>query len=123
MVKMETEVLTQEDLGQFTGTERYYSYLMGLKLTDGIKYLADKGKCWWILDAVASYQIKHSKVPFQLWKLEVIENKGKRGAILTMREDSDKPELVKQKIPYTDFPLESIEFYVIDKVVLLPSEY
>ncbi len=116
-------MLTEQSLEQFTGTEKYYNYLCGLKLTDGVHYLATKGKCFWLLDVIASYQPKNSQVPFQLWELEVKEDKDKRGAVITMREDTGKKALVEQKIPYTDFPLQSIKLYVINKVVLLPSEY
>lgn len=28
-----------------------------------------------------------------------------------------------QKIPFTNFPLPKVEFYVTDKTILLPSEY
>jgi len=114
-------MLKEESLVQFTGTEKYYSYFT-LKLTDGVKYLAEEGKCFWLLDIIASYQPKYHQVPFQLWELEVKEDKS---ATVYMREDSDSgyPFLVKQFIPYTDFPLNSIKLYVIDKVVLLPSEY
>jgi len=114
------EVLTEQDLSQFTGTENYYSYLMGLKLTDGVKYMVEKAGAYWLLDAIARAQMKHQSIPFQLW--ELIKD-GKGGAILTMKEDSNQPELVRVKIRYTDFPLERIKLYLIEKVLLLPSEY
>jgi len=40
-----------------------------------------------------------------------------------MKYDSDLPIQIKQRIPYTDFPLEEFECYCIDKVILLKSEY
>ena len=107
------------NLAQFTGTEKYYSYPMGLKLTDGVKYLADKCKCYWLLDIIASYQFKHKDIPFQLWILTVKNNTG----TVTMQEDTETPELVRQVIPYTDFPMDSVKVYCIDKVILSPSEY
>ncbi len=36
-------MLTETDLHQFTGTSQYYLYLAGLKLTDGVKFMADEG--------------------------------------------------------------------------------
>ena len=115
-------MLTEESLAQFTGTEKYYSYF-NLKLTDGVYYLAKEGNCFWLLDIILSYQPKYSQVPFQLWELNIDEAEDKRTAVVTMREDSGKKALVQQRIPYTDFPLDYIKLYVIDKVVLLPSEY
>lgn len=115
-------MLKEENLMQFTGTEKYYSYF-NLKLTDGVKYLADKGECWWLLDVILSYQPEYYQVPFQLWELNIDKEEDKRAAVITMREDSNTKALVTQKIPYTDFPLDYLKLYVIDRVILLPSEY
>ena len=112
--------LTKFDLVQFTGTTQYYKHWLGYNYTDGVQYLAEKGQCYWLLDAIFSYQDDQSHVPFQLWKLDVNPD---RSAILTMREDSDLPALVTQNIPYTDFSLDSIKLYLIDGVLILPSEY
>lgn len=109
------------NLSQFTGTEHWYKHMFGIvTYTDGIKYLADEAQAYWLLDIVASYQPKHKDKPFQIWKLTVNEDKT---AVITMKEDSNKPVLVKQKIAYTDFPLDEIEFYCIDGIMLLKSEY
>ena len=35
--------LTHAALNQFCGTMNYYRYLLGLKLTDGVKFMADEG--------------------------------------------------------------------------------
>lgn len=115
-------MLTEQSLEQFTGTEKYYSYL-NLKLTDGVYYLAKEGKCFWLLDIILSYQPKHRQVHFQLWELNIDEAEDKRTAVVTMREDSGQKALVEQRIPYTDFPLDYIKLYLIDGVILLPSEY
>jgi len=110
-----------ENLSQFTGTENYYPYNFGIMLTDGIKYLADNADCYWLLDIVASYQFNKEleNAPFQIWELKAKNEKG----IVTCKEDSNMPEIVKQKIPYTDFPLAKIKLYLIDGVLMLPSEY
>jgi len=115
----------KQELGQFTGTEHYYNF-MNLKLTDGVKYLAEKGKCWWLLDVILSYQGKLKNVPFQLWevvrKTPEIEGFDFK-ATVTCREDAGLKPLVTQLIPYTDFPLDEVKLYLIDGVILLPSEY
>ena len=121
MENLTTDSTLEQELGQFTGTENYYKFF-NLNITDGVKYLAEKGKCWWLLDVIFSYQPKVGKMPFQLWELKK-SKVDDRKAIVTCREDSDKDPVVAQRIPYTDFPLESIKLYLIDKVVLLPSEY
>lgn len=115
-------MLKEEDLAQFTGTEKYYNYF-NLKLTDGVYYLAKEGECFWLLDIILSYQPKHHNIPFQLWELNIDEEEDKRAAVITMREDSNTKPLITQKIPYTDFPLDYLKLFVIDRVILLPSEY
>ena len=108
-----------EELQQFTGTENYYRHAFGCKYTDGVQYLAENAKAYWLLDAIFSYARKE---PFQIWKLQ-LSPVGDKDAVLTMREDSDTPVIVEQLIEYTDFPIEHIELWLIDGVLILPSEY
>ena len=63
-------MLTETDLDQFTGTSQYYQYMAGLKLTDGVKYIADEAGAYWLLDIIASYQTdaKIRREPFQVWE-------------------------------------------------------
>lgn len=112
-----------EFMSGFTGTEAYHRItVVPLKVTDGIKAVADKAQAYWLFDAIASYQVekKVRDVPFQLWMLRVA---GDKRAILTMQEDMNKKNIVEQKIKYTDFPYGDWKFYLIDGVLLLPSEY
>ena len=113
-------MLTKENLGQFTGTENYYRHWLNFVYTDGVKFMAEKAGAYWLLDAIGSYQPEVKDIPFQLWKLEVAED---NTAVLTMREDSDRPAIITQKIGFTDFPLPEMKLYFIDGVLLLPSEY
>jgi hypothetical protein len=113
----------KHELAQFIGTEKYYYHAIGhFNYTDGIRYLAEKAQCYWLLDLIGSYQlnVKIRKIPFQLWELKVNKDSS---AVATMKEDSDQPVIIKQAIPYSDFPINYIKFYFIDSVLLLPSEY
>jgi len=112
---MEKEELLN-NLAQFTGTEYYYKHFTSGKYTDGVKFLAEKANCYWLLDAIFSYNRKEH---FQLWKLRVNNHKG----VLTMQEDSDTLALITQEFDYTDFPLVSIDLYLIDNILILPGEY
>lgn len=121
-------MLTQTELNQFCGTEHYYRYTGGLKLTDGVKYLAEVAGAYWLLDIIASYQTEQKirNEHFQVWELKLSPDNattGKHEAVATMKTDSDQPELVRQEIEYTDFPLDSVTVWLIDGVMLLPSEY
>jgi len=116
-------MITKYELEQFTGTEQYYKHWTKLMVyTDGVSYLADKGECHWLLDVIASYQIKSEirKTKFQVWEFKKDIN---GGGVVTMKEDKGKPEIVNQKIPHTDFPLNEISLWLIDGVLILPSEY
>lgn len=122
-------------LAQCIGTEGYhFNRLHGKHFvyTDGIRFLLEQAECYWLLDAIFSYRRTEE---FQFWTLEVFKDKT---ALLTMKEDSNSPLLVEQKIHYTTFPLEKIELYAINDhcreieggemeygnrvVLLLPSE-
>ena len=113
----------QSGLAQFHGTENWYKHWLGLLYTDGIKYLAEEAKCYWLIDAIASYQTKkflqdEELRDFQIWRLEVKDNAG----TLICERDTDN-EVLTQKIPYTNFPLAEIKLYLSQKVLMLPSEY
>ena len=110
-----------QDFAMATGTENYYKHCTGNHFTDGVKMMAEKYKAYWLIDVVMSYQYgKIRKVPFQIW--EIVTTDSFR-ATVEMKEDTDQPILVSQKIPYTDFPEGIFKMYYIDNVLLLPSEY
>ncbi len=110
-----------EGLAQCIGTDYHHKHQMtGFKYTDGVLYLAEKAKAHWLVDAIFSYMRKE---PFQVWELEVTEGKSHRRAELTMREDTNRPLKVHQRIGLTDFPLDNVKLWLINGVLILPSEY
>lgn len=117
---LQTGMVLEDELKQFHGTTRYYKNFNGLLFTDGIKHLADRAGCYWLIDLVGSYQPELHGVWFQLWEVEVVED---MSGLVTMREDLGRPVRVRQQIPYTDFPLKEFSFYCVDNVMMLKSEY
>lgn len=122
--------LTQFDLDQFRGgDEKYAHWLRRLVFTEGVHYMANRAGAFWLIDIIASYQI-HKKVKsnkrlqeFQLWELKVKTDKdGRKSAVVTLREDTGEPVVIRQKIEYTDFPLDYIKLYVEGDTLMLPSE-
>lgn len=119
--------LTYQDLRQFTGTENYYRYSLvkGFVYTDGVRYLAQEGGAYWLLDKIFTLQIDpplkayRETDRFQVWKLKVNQDKT---ANLSC-ENGNGTELLNVWLYYTDFPLPEIDLYLIDNVLLLPSEY
>ena len=128
-MKSVAEITT--NMAHAIGTEGYTRHFTKLLVfTDGVNQLREDADCHWLVDAIASYQVEQREVDFQVWELKT--NTEEHTAVLTMKEDTGQPELVRQEIPYTDFPLDSVKFYVqlgsIDGynpvlVLMLTSEY
>lgn len=112
----------QNIIDQSTGTEHYYPHFLGLKMTDGVYGVANAAGAHWLVDIVASYQTKPEikKCGFQVWELKVGDD---NKAVVTMKEDKDEPILIKQDIPYTNFPLREFSMWLIDGILILPGEY
>jgi hypothetical protein len=111
-------------LSHFSGTSSYVrDPLTGLLYTEGIVHLADRAEAHWLITDIGAVFRFHPAVKgvrFQLWILAVDrENK----AVLTCREDSDTPVIYEQKYEYTDFPVGSWKMYLVDGVLMVPSEY
>lgn len=121
LLRESNKKITEQDLSQFTGTEHYYKFWCGVCITDGVKFLTEKGLCWLMTD-ICSYWTdkKIREIPFQVWTLKVESNKK---AELTMQEDSDTPVIIRQNYDFTDCPLKEIKLYLIDGILLLSSEY
>ena len=110
-------------LSQFTGTSAYYRISRRHLLTDGTKYLAEKGACFWMMDAVASHLCEIGTEDwFVLIRVQVSEGRAEM-----IYEDGNGRELARQAIPYTDFALSEITLYAcwdqVHWVIMLPSEY
>ena len=117
----------RNELKQFHGTSAYHKHLFPGKspifLTDGCKYVRDVCKAYWLFDAILSYQCDKilRGVNFQVWELKQLRKD--ISWLLTCREDTGKKPLIMQSIEFSDFPLDYIKIWVIDKIALLPSEY
>lgn len=117
----------KENLGRFYGTEQYWKHGLfsglTLNLTDGCNYLREAASCYWLFDAICSYQRQcmkdESLRDIQFWTLKV--NLPKRRAVLTCERDTDDVAIT-QEIPFTDFPLEEIKIWVENGVCMLPQE-
>lgn len=111
-------------LPHFTGTENYYEHRMfgggRLLLTDGVKYISEEAGAFWLIDAIASYQRKlRSYTGMQVWTLQ---RKNDCEFFLECT-DGNSNRLVYQKIPFSDFCLNSITYWLCEGVLMLKSEY
>jgi hypothetical protein len=104
---------------------QYYSYnLFGLKsyLTIGVYDFIEKNECFWLINAIMSYQIypEMKNENFQVWRLKRKEGGGN---IFTLTcDDGNGNDLQEQEI-FSDFQGNQAVIWYIDNVLLLPSEY
>ncbi len=114
------------ELQGFTGTLNYYKSMFGImKYTDGIKYVADEGKAYWLIDAIESHLMTNKKLRTERMKsltVVMLEKNDDDSALLSFG-DGDGNLIAKQEIPYTDFPEQKIKFYLSNGVLLLPTEW
>lgn len=117
----EQEILNE--LEQNTGTQDYYKIpFSDYVYTDGINDLINKCSCYWLISDTAILLSNKTALqkPFLILNIKVNSDKT---AIITLKEDSDLKPIYEKVYSYTDFNLKEYEFYIIDKVFLLKSEY
>jgi len=115
--------LTKNDLYNFTGTEHYYQHPLfpRYKFTDGVHHVVDKGMALWLLTKILSLTptLPEKVSRFGVWKLKKHEDESAD----LICEDGNCKEVYREKIDYTDFPLDEIEFWMEGEVLILPSEH
>lgn len=116
----EKRLKLDEVFAMSTGSLSYFRHITGGIYTEGVQNVAEIAGAYWLIDDIFSYARKEE---IQFWTLEV---KGAK-AVLTMREDSDRPEIVRREIEFTDFPEGTWKFYVAMQekvpVLMVPREY
>lgn len=113
----------KSDLRHFTGSEQFYHnpLFKGFVYTEGVQYLAEKASAYWLIDHIFANQMLDvlKAQPFQVWNIIVHEN---ASAIINV-EDGNKNKLTFFTLGYTDFPLQEFSLWLVDRTLLLPSEY
>jgi hypothetical protein len=112
------------ELEQFTGTAHYYHNPLypHMNYTDGVKYLAVTVGAYWLLDIIGTEFFPKQKSgewdSFVAIKLAV----GVRSMTISV-QDGNHNEYLHKNIPFTDFPEGEWALWLVDGVLLLPSEY
>src|SRR5436853_6573902 len=106
-----------EELREHISTGELYKHMLGMVITDGIKALCDRFKCYWFIDVVVSYQPELQGKEFQVWRLK---KTGESSAIVTC-DDGNGNILKSQVIEYTDFEPDEATVWVEFNTILLPS--
>lgn len=103
---------------QSNGTETVWKHPLGLTYTDGVRLFAMEHEAYWTLDVVASYLPQLRKFDFLVIYFDVDDGK----CCFHAREDSDLPDVIIQHIPFTDLDV-SVRYYLIDGMLMFPSDY
>ena len=123
-IEQET-TLKQSDLDNFYGSETFFYLPIFRKFvyTEGVKYIAEKGGAYWLLEKIFACQscvAKLSSEPFTTWTLT--KNTVGEGARLVCTDGNEK-ELYAENLIFTDFPLQSLTLWLTNNTLLLPAEY
>jgi len=102
----------------YFGTDTYWKHPYGLLYTDSVKDFCSEKAAYWTLDVVASYRHVFSGYEFLVLWFDVDENR----CSFYAREDTNKPDVIRQEIEYTDMPV-SIKLYLCDGILMFPSDY
>lgn len=115
--------MLKDDLKQFYGTEHYYPITYNVAITDGVKYFADKAEAYWLITDIAINGTMHKELKDE--DFLVIRTRGKTdGGIVVQYEDGNYKPLLLEEYPLSELP-DDAEFtlWMVDNVILLPSEY
>jgi hypothetical protein len=113
-----------KNLKHFTGSDQLARLTRAVLLTEGARYLAEAAECFWLFDVFASHlaTIDGNKEWFTCLKLV----KHNQSASIVI-EDGNGKVLAKQRIEYTDFPLNTFTLYGSWAgkfwVIMLATEY
>lgn len=109
-------------MAHYIGSDVIYRHSLSRgTYTEGVRFVAQELGAYWLLDYIFSVQFTKEVVTqsFQVWKLKRVEESS---AILTL-EDGNGNQVQRYEIAYTDFPLDEMSFWLINNILLLPSEY
>jgi len=82
--------------------------------------VAQEGSAFWLVDKILfTTRAKNNLQEFGVWRLEVNADK----SAMLVCEDGNCHELYREKIEWTDFPLNKIGLYFKNGVLILPSEH
>ena len=120
---MKTAEEIKDLMYSFTGTTAYHEF-SPLKsypvITDGVFAVVEAAECLWFLEIIGHYQGENKKLDpdFQVWKL----TKNADGSAV-IQGFNDVTLIVTHEIDVTVFPLDELEVWLENGVILLPSEH
>ena len=112
------------ELGQFTGTERYYfnPLYQEMNYTDGVNYLAATVGAYWLLDIIGTEFFPKQKSG-EWDSFVVIKLTTEMYSMVIHVQDGNHNEYLHKNIQFTDFPEGEWALWLVNGILLLPSEY
>ena len=112
-----------DELRQFTGSTEFYRHFTGsIIYTEGVKFLAERARLYWLIDLIASLQSRALKDAalreFQLWELRITNTDR---VVVCLRDCDD--EAFRMPLTIADSALDFVRLYVENGTLLLPSEH
>lgn len=120
MEKQLDPIEIRENLSRFCGTEHIYRECIGDFLyTDGVKYMAEACKAYWLLtDAGIQSKALMTKSEFIKITISCMDEK-----VTVDYTDGNGTMLHQHEYQFSDFPLNVLSLYFVNRTLLLPSEY
>ncbi len=113
---------TADDLSQFHGGGGQYRHWLVGAYTKGVRYVAERGGAYWLIDACFSHQGNPlaRQEAFQVWVLSRLT--GNR-FVLELTDGNSKRAIPRQDVEFSDFPPDGLVLYLVGGVLMLPTEY
>jgi len=111
------------DLCQFYGTEMWHRdpLMVNMVFTDGVKHVADTRQAYWLIMFIYARYV-HMKV-FKNEPFITIEMTTEEDTAEVVFTDGNNNILHVEEIDYTDYPDEGVCMWLVNGVLMLPSEY
>jgi hypothetical protein len=124
---MLTKQKLEESLGAFKTGKPQFSHDSGLTLSAGINFLANQVGDWLVV-AIAKHQQSYDIIyspelqTYQLWELSTATD---TRAVLRCYQDNlaDLEPVIEQATDPKGFPLAQLRLFLVEGVLMLPSEY
>lgn len=117
--------LELEELGNFYGTENYYSMgalFRNINVTDGVKYIMDNGYSWFVTDALSVIVTRIDFLESEFLTVRLRVDLDKSTAKMTI-EDGNNNVLYEQDYAYTNAKVKELVLFYSNGVLMLNSEW
>ncbi|MCP4158757.1 MAG: hypothetical protein GY760_01675 [Deltaproteobacteria bacterium] len=118
----------KEGLQHFNGSEMFYKIpLIGTRFTDGLKYLANKAECFWLITDASviakSLSNRSHFITIDFKRLSGKEREEEQCEAIIKYSDGNGNIYEMHRYNITDFPLDELRLFFVNNTLMLPGEY